>query len=310
MRSTSSSVTDSGRRKRGICDAHHAAALGVAVEQHAVIAERDEVARDGQRGRAGADQRDALAVLLCRCLRQIAADVALVVGGDALQPADRDGLRLDPAAAAGRLAGPVAGAPQNPGEDVGFPVDRPGLAESAGGDQADVFRHRRVRRAGPLAIDNLVEVVWITDVGRVQYASPAGRLDVRTRTTPATLPLAVPKPGRGPCCRTSRSRPRLIPGLAASVIPLYATDCRRSGLRLRQLASSIPWAQSHQRPGCEAMHDAYVTYLGMRRHRVEVFATVLFPDADAVDRRSSTVERGCREMAEPYRDKAQRHRAL
>ena len=84
--------------------AHHAAALGVAVEHHAVIAERRQIARDGQRGRAGADQRDALAVLLRRGWRQIAADVALVVGRDALQPADRDRLLLDPAAAAGRLA--------------------------------------------------------------------------------------------------------------------------------------------------------------------------------------------------------------
>jgi hypothetical protein len=37
-------------------------------------------------------------------------DVVLVVGGDALQAADRDRLLLDAAAAAGRLAGAVAGA--------------------------------------------------------------------------------------------------------------------------------------------------------------------------------------------------------
>ena len=49
--------------------AHHAAALDVAVEHHAVIAERHQVAGDGQRGRAGADEGDALAVLLARDLR-------------------------------------------------------------------------------------------------------------------------------------------------------------------------------------------------------------------------------------------------
>ncbi len=37
----------------------------VAVEHHAFIAQRREVARDGERGGAGADQRDALAVLAC-----------------------------------------------------------------------------------------------------------------------------------------------------------------------------------------------------------------------------------------------------
>ena len=44
--------------------AHHAAGFGVAVEHHALIAERREIARDGERGRAAADQRDALAVFL------------------------------------------------------------------------------------------------------------------------------------------------------------------------------------------------------------------------------------------------------
>ena len=42
--------------------ADHAAGRGFAVEDHDVIAERREVARDSQRGGAGADQRDALAV--------------------------------------------------------------------------------------------------------------------------------------------------------------------------------------------------------------------------------------------------------
>ena len=44
--------------------AHHAAGAEVAVEHHAFVAHRREVARDGERGGAGADQRDALAVAL------------------------------------------------------------------------------------------------------------------------------------------------------------------------------------------------------------------------------------------------------
>src|SRR5262252_9078484 len=45
---------------------HHAAALCVAVEQHAVIAEGQQIARDGKGCGAGADEGDALAVLLTR----------------------------------------------------------------------------------------------------------------------------------------------------------------------------------------------------------------------------------------------------
>ena len=56
-------MTLSGRRNFGIWRADHAAGLGIAVEHDDVIAERRQVARDRQRGRAAADQRDALAVL-------------------------------------------------------------------------------------------------------------------------------------------------------------------------------------------------------------------------------------------------------
>ena len=48
--------------------ADHAAGLRVAVEHGDLVAERREVARDGQRGRPGADAGDALAVRLRRAL--------------------------------------------------------------------------------------------------------------------------------------------------------------------------------------------------------------------------------------------------
>ena len=62
-------------------------------------------------------------------LRQARADVVLVVGGDALQAADRDRLGLarcvsgflDAAAPAGRLAGPVAGAAEDARERRSIP---------------------------------------------------------------------------------------------------------------------------------------------------------------------------------------------
>ncbi len=146
--------------------ADHAARLRVLVEHDAVIAERREVARDRERGGAAADQRDALAVLLDRRLRQAVADVVLEVGGDALEAADRDRLLLDPAAPAGRLARPVAGAPEDARKHVRLPIDHVGVAVATRRDQSDVFGNRRVCRTGPLAVHDLVEVVRRRNVGR------------------------------------------------------------------------------------------------------------------------------------------------
>ena len=44
--------------------AHHAAAARLRIVEDELVAERREIARDGQRGGSGADQRDALAVPL------------------------------------------------------------------------------------------------------------------------------------------------------------------------------------------------------------------------------------------------------
>jgi hypothetical protein len=157
--------------------AHHAAGAGVAVVDHHFIAERCEVARDGERGGAGADAGDAPAILLLGRLRQQAADVLLVVGGDSLQPADGDRLLaavavrrflLDAAAPARRFAGAVARSPEDAGKDVRHPIDHVGVAVAAGGDQADVLGDGSVGGAGPLAINDFVEVVGRGDVGGLQ----------------------------------------------------------------------------------------------------------------------------------------------
>ncbi len=146
--------------------AHHAAGQRVLVEHDAFVTHRGKIARDRQRRRATADKGDAPAVLVLGRLGQAGADIVLEVGGNALEPADRDRLLLHAAAAAGRLARPVAGAPQHAGKHVGFPVDHVGVAVAARRDQTDVFRNRRVRRAGPLAIHDLVEIIRDRNVGR------------------------------------------------------------------------------------------------------------------------------------------------
>src|SRR5262249_44671786 len=115
---------------------HHAAGLRVLVEDDAFIAERREIARDRQRGGAAADERDALAVLLIGTLWKQRAHITLVVGGDALQAADRDRVRLDAATPTGRLAGPIAGTAEDSGKDVRSPVDHVSVGVTPGGNQA------------------------------------------------------------------------------------------------------------------------------------------------------------------------------
>ena len=81
--------------------------------------------------------------------RQPIGDVVLVIGGDALQPADRDGLAVDAAAAARRLARAIARAPEDAREDVRLAIEDVGIVEPALRDHPDVFRHVGVRRGRP-----------------------------------------------------------------------------------------------------------------------------------------------------------------
>ena len=98
--------------------------------------------------------------------RHAVLDVVLEVGGDALQPADRDRRLLDAAAAAGGLARAIAGASQDTGKHVRPPIDHVGVAVAAFGDQADVFGNGRMRGTGPLAVDNFVKVIGRRNISR------------------------------------------------------------------------------------------------------------------------------------------------
>src|SRR5262249_11102166 len=100
-----------------------------------------------------------------------------------LEPADgyrlllalHQGFIFDTAAPARRLARSIAGAAEDSGEDVGPPVDHVGVRVAPVGDQPDVFGDRGMGGAGPLAVDDLVEVVRILDVGRLQHTLQAQR---------------------------------------------------------------------------------------------------------------------------------------
>ena len=157
-----------GQAERRDVGAHQAAGLVVLFEDHDFVAERHQVVRDGERCRAGADAGDALAVFLAGDFRKAIRDVVAQVGRDALQAADGDGFAVHAAAAAGRLAGAIAGAPENRGEHIRFPVEHVGVGIAALRDQTNVFGNIGVGRTRPLAVHDFVEVVRVVDVGGFQ----------------------------------------------------------------------------------------------------------------------------------------------
>ena len=161
-----------GEAEGGNLRAHEAAGLGMFVVEVAFVAQRHQVARHRQRGRAAANQRHAAAILLLRDLREAILDFILVVGADALEATDRHRLVLHAAAAAGRFAGSVAGAAQNARKNIRLPVDHIGVGIAPSGNQPNIFRHRRMGRAGELAIDHFVEIFRVLHIGRFHTQSP------------------------------------------------------------------------------------------------------------------------------------------
>jgi hypothetical protein len=151
--------------------ADHAPGASVAIIDMNFIAERGEVACNGEGGWPGADTRNFLSVARGD-LGQEGGNIALVVRRHPFQAADRHRLLFDSAAAAGRLARTIARAPQDSRKHVRLPVDHVGVGVSPVCDQPDVFGHGRMRWTCPLAVNNLVEVVRTTDVRGLQRRPP------------------------------------------------------------------------------------------------------------------------------------------
>src|SRR5260370_290127 len=84
-----------------------AAGPRVGIEDRPVVTDRGEVARDRQRSRTRADAAHALPVTRRGGLGQTIRDVALAVGCNAFEAADRDRLLLQATASAGWLTRPV-----------------------------------------------------------------------------------------------------------------------------------------------------------------------------------------------------------
>ena len=165
-----------GQAERRDVDAHQAAGPRQLLEDRDLVAERHQVVGDRERRRA---RRRCSATRLpffsIGRRRQQVLDVAAMVGGDALQPADRDRLAVDAPAPARRLARPVARAPEDAREHVRLAVEHVGVGEPALRDQPDVFRDVGVRRTGPLAVDDPVVVVRVANVGWTHRVVIIGR---------------------------------------------------------------------------------------------------------------------------------------
>ena len=97
---------------------------------------------------------------------------------DALEPADRNGLSVDSSSPAGRLARPIASAPENAREHVGFPIDHIGIRIPALRDKPDIFGHVSMRGASPLTVHYLVEIVRVVYVSRF-HSSLSGNVDAK-----------------------------------------------------------------------------------------------------------------------------------
>ena len=170
----------SGKAKRGDLAAHETASLAVRFIEVDLIAERHQVARDGQGGRSGTNQRYSFSVLFLWNLGQARLDIILKIGANALEAADGHGFIFDASAATGRFAGAVTGSAENAWKNIRFPVDHVGIRIAAGGDQADIFRHGSVRGAGKLAIDNFMEIFRVAHICRFHAFSPSFMLEVNS----------------------------------------------------------------------------------------------------------------------------------
>ena len=102
-------------------------------------------------------------------MRHVRNDVIAIIRRNAFETTDRDWFLFETATTASWFAWAVARSAKNAGKHVRIPVDHVRLGIAAGGDKANVFGHRRVRRTCVLAVDYLVKIFGILDVSWFQF---------------------------------------------------------------------------------------------------------------------------------------------
>ena len=89
-----------------------------------------------------------------------------MIGGDALQAADRDRFCFYPATATRRLAWAIAYPTENARKYVRLAIDEIGLAKFSLRDEPNIFGNVGVGWTSPLAIDDTMKVIRISSIGR------------------------------------------------------------------------------------------------------------------------------------------------
>src|SRR4051812_9616752 len=107
-----------GQAERRDLRQHKSTAFELLVKEMDFVTERREIASDGQTRRTGTDEGNLLAVWFKRALRHVRQRIVAIVGGDAFESADRDGLFVNAASPACWFTRTVAGAAQDPREHV------------------------------------------------------------------------------------------------------------------------------------------------------------------------------------------------
>ena len=158
--------------KGGNVGTHQAARPILLFEHHDLIAQGQQVVCYPKRCGPRADAGDAFAVLFLRNFRKQVCDLAAMVGGNALQTANRHRLAIHALAPAGRFAGPVARSPENRRKNVRLAVEHIRVGVTALRDEADVFRDIGVRRTGQLTVHDLMEVIRIANVCWLHELNP------------------------------------------------------------------------------------------------------------------------------------------
>ena len=100
----------------------------------------------------------------------MATDVIItVVSCNTLEPANGYRGFVGAPTPAGRFAGPIADTTQYAGENIAFPVLDISVGKVTLGNLADVLRYVRMRRASPLAIHNLVEIIRVISIRGLHF---------------------------------------------------------------------------------------------------------------------------------------------
>jgi hypothetical protein len=148
-----------GQAEGGDVGAHQAARPVVLFEHDDFVAERHQVVRDGERGRARADTGDALSVFWLGILGRRSVMSSRRSAATRFRRQMATGL---PSTRPRRQAGSQGRSQVRPriaGKHIRLPVEHVGVGIAALRDQPDVFGNVGVGRTGPLAVHNFVEVI-------------------------------------------------------------------------------------------------------------------------------------------------------